>query len=154
MPSRINSRAELHPADERIANLKRREETQRRLRRVAKLMDSQFRVPGLGLRVGADAVLGLLPGIGDALSGLIGAYLIYEAQRLGIPRSALLRMIANVAFDTAIGAIPVAGDIWDFFFRSNDRNMQILARHIGGLPLDVPYEDTSYKDGPYKDGPL
>jgi hypothetical protein len=137
MPSRT------HPTDERIAALKRRDEAHRRLRRIAKLMDSQVRVPLIGLRVGADALLGLVPGIGDALSGLIGAYLIYEAQRLGIPRSALLRMIANVVFDTAVGAIPVAGDIWDFFFRSNDRNMQILARHIGGLPVDVAYEEAS-----------
>lgn len=132
-----------HPEDEGIAALKRRDEAHRRLRRIAKLMDSEFRVPVIGLRVGADAILGLVPGIGDALSGLIGAWLIYEAQRLGIPRSALLRMIANVVFDTAVGAIPVVGDIWDFFFRSNDRNMQILARHIGGLPIDLPYEVAS-----------
>lgn len=131
-----------HPTDIRIAELKRRDETHRRLRRLAKLLDSQFRVPGLGLRIGADAILGLVPGIGDAASGLIGAYLIYEAQRLGVPRSALLRMVANLAIDTAIGAIPVAGDIWDFFFRANDRNMQILARHIGGLPIDLPYEEA------------
>jgi Domain of unknown function (DUF4112) len=132
-----------HPTDQRIADLKRREETQQRLRRIAKLMDSQIRVPVLGLRIGADAVLGLVPGVGDAITGLIGAYLIYEAQRLGIPRSAVLRMVANIAFDTAIGAIPVAGDIWDFFFRANDRNMQILARHLGGLPIDVSYEDAN-----------
>lgn len=131
-----------HATEERIAALKRRDEAHRRLRRIARLMDSQFRVPLLGLRFGADAILGLVPGIGDALSGLIGAYLIYEAKRLGIPRPALLRMILNVAFDTAIGAIPVAGDIWDFFFRSNSRNMQIMARHIGGLPLDLPYEEA------------
>jgi hypothetical protein len=131
-----------HPTDQRIADLKRREETQRRLRRIARLMDSQIRVPVLGLRIGADAVLGLVPGVGDAITGLIGAYLIYEAQRLGIPRSAVLRMVANIAFDTAVGAIPVAGDIWDFFFRANDRTMQILARHLGGLPIDVPYEDA------------
>jgi hypothetical protein len=87
-------------------------------------------------------VLGLVPGFGDVITGAIGAYLIYEAQRLGIPRSAVLRMIANIAVDTAIGAIPVAGDIWDFFFRANDRNMQILARHVGGLPIDLPYEDA------------
>jgi hypothetical protein len=142
MPSRIDSKAGLHPADQRIADLKGREAAQRRLRRLAKLMDSQVRVPGLGVRIGADAVLGLVPGIGDALSGLIGAYLIYEAHRLGIPRSAVLRMVANTAIDAAIGAIPFAGDIWDFFFRSNDRNMQILARHVGGLPIDVPYEDA------------
>jgi hypothetical protein len=139
MPSRIDSS---HPADQRIADLKGREEAQLRLRRLAKLMDSQVRVPGLGLKIGADAVLGLVPGIGDLITGLIGAYLIYEAQRLGIPRSAVVRMVANIAFDTAVGAIPVAGDIWDFFFRANDRNMQILARHVGGLPIDVRYEDA------------
>lgn len=142
MPSRIDSGTGLHPTDQRIAELKGREAAQRRLRRLAKLMDSQVRVPGLGVRIGADAVLGLVPGVGDALSGLIGAYLIYEAHRLGIPRSAVLRMIANTAIDAAIGAIPFAGDIWDFFFRSNDRNMQILARHVGGLPIDVPYEEA------------
>jgi hypothetical protein len=133
----------VHPTDQRIANLKGREEAQRRLRRIAKLMDSQVRVPGIGLRIGADAVLGLMPGVGDIITGVIGAYLIYEAQRLGIPRSAVLRMVANIAVDTAIGAIPVAGDIWDFFFRANDRNMQILARYIGGLPIDLPYEDAA-----------
>ena len=140
MPSRIDS---AHPTDQRIADLKGREEAQRRLQRLAKLMDSQVRVPVLGLRIGADAVLGLVPGVGDVITGAIGAYLIYEAQRLGVPRRALLRMVANVAFDTAIGAIPVAGDIWDFFFRSNDRNMRILARHVGGLPIDLPYEVAS-----------
>jgi hypothetical protein len=132
----------VHPTDQRIADLKGREEAQRRLQRIARLMDSQIRVPVIGLRIGADAILGLVPGFGDILTGAIGAYLIYEAQRLGIPRSAVLRMVANIAFDTAIGAIPVAGDIWDFFFRANDRNMQILARHIGGLPIDVPYAEA------------
>ena len=133
----------IHPSDQRIADLKGREEAQRRLQRIAKLMDSQIRVPVIGLRIGADAIIGLVPGVGDIVSGAIGAYLIYEAQRLGIPRSAVIRMVANIVFDTAIGAIPFAGDIWDFFFRANDRNMQILARHIGGLPVDVAYEDAT-----------
>jgi hypothetical protein len=140
MPARSNS---IHPTDQRIADLKGRQEAQRRLQRIAKLMDSQVRVPGLGLKIGADAVLGLVPGFGDVITGAIGAYLIYEAQRLGIPRAAIARMVANIAVDTAIGAIPVAGDIWDFFFRANDRNMQILARHIGGLPIDLPHEDAT-----------
>jgi hypothetical protein len=127
--------------EDRMARLRRREAGYRRLRRLAKLMDSAITVPGLRLRIGADAVLGLVPGIGDAASGLIGAYLIYEAHRLGAPKRALARMAANLALDTAVGAIPVAGDIWDFFFRANDRNMQILARHVGGLPVDLPYEE-------------
>jgi hypothetical protein len=144
MPAPTDNRDRPHPADQRIADLKSRDAAQLRLRRLAKLMDSQVRVPALGLRIGADAVLGLVPGIGDVIGGVIGAYLIYEAHRLGVPRSALLRMVANTVFDSAIGAIPVAGDIWDFFFRSNDRNMRILARHIGGLPTDVPYEEVPY----------
>ena len=133
----------IHRTDQRIADLKGRDAARRRLQRIAKLMDSQIRVPVIGLRIGADAIIGLVPGVGDIVTGAIGAYLIYEAQRLGIPRSAVVRMVANIAVDTAIGAIPFAGDIWDFFFRANDRNMQILARHIGGLPVDLPYEDTA-----------
>lgn len=129
-----------HDTETRMADLRRREAAHRRLRRVAKLMDSAITVPGLGLRIGADAVIGLVPGIGDAAMGLIGAYLILEAHRLGAPKTAIARMIGNLAMDTAIGAIPVVGDIWDFFFRSNERNMQILARHVGGLPVDLPYE--------------
>jgi hypothetical protein len=127
--------------EDRMARLRRRDASHRRLRRLAKLMDSAITVPGLRLRIGADAILGLVPGIGDAASGLIGAYLIYEAHRLGAPKRALVRMAANLALDTAVGSIPVAGDIWDFFFRANDRNMQILARHVGGLPVDLPYEE-------------
>ena len=143
MVSCVMAARSVHPTDQRIADLKGREAAQRRLKRIARLMDSQIRVPVIGLRIGADAIIGLMPGVGDVVTGAIGAYLIYEAQQLGIPRSAVLRMIANIAVDTAIGVIPVAGDIWDFFFRANDRNMQILARHIGGLPMDVPYEDTA-----------
>ena len=135
----------IHPTDARIADLKRRDQAVARLRRLAKLLDSEFRVPGAGIRIGIDAVLGLIPVVGDAASALIGAYLIVEAYRLGVPRWPLLRMVANLAVDTAIGAIPFAGDLWDFVFRANDRNMQILARHVGGLPLDVPYEDAAIR---------
>ena len=131
---------EAQDTESRMAALRRRDASFRRLRHIARLLDSAVVIPGLGVRIGADAILGLVPGFGDAAMGLIGAYLIYEAHRLGAPKSALMRMIANVVLDTAIGAIPFVGDIWDFFFRSNDRNMQILARHVGGLAVDLPYE--------------
>jgi Domain of unknown function (DUF4112) len=131
---------EVHETESKMASLRRRETSYRRLRHIARLLDSSIVIPVLGWRIGADAIIGLVPGIGDAAMGLVGAYLIYEAHRLGAPKSALARMIGNLVLDTAIGAIPIVGDIWDFFFRSNDRNMQILARHVGGLPLDLPYE--------------
>src|SRR5690606_21984125 len=93
--------------EDRMARLRRRDASHRRLRRLAKLMDSAITVPGLRLRIGADAILGLVPGIGDAASGLIGAYLIYEAHRLGAPKTALARMAVNLALDTAAGSIPI-----------------------------------------------
>jgi hypothetical protein len=125
-----------------MARLRRREASFRRLRHIARLLDSAIVIPGLRLRIGADALIGLVPGFGDAAMGLVGAYLIYEAHRLGAPKAALVRMVVNLALDTGIGAIPVAGDVWDFFFRANDRNMQILARHVGGLPVDLDYEEV------------
>ena len=129
-----------HDTEAGMAALRRREASFRRLRHVARLLDSSVVIPVLGVRIGADSILGLVPGIGDTAMGLVGAYLIYEAHRLGAPKSALARMVGNVVLDTAIGAIPFVGDIWDIFFRSNDRNMQILARHVGGLAVDLPYE--------------
>lgn len=126
----------------RMSALRDREAGHVRLRRIARFLDSAIVVPGLGVRIGADAVLGLLPGFGDALSGLLGAYLIFEAHRLGAPKSAIARMAGNVALDTAIGAIPLIGDVWDLFFRANERNLQILARHVGGLPRDLPYVEV------------
>jgi hypothetical protein len=129
-----------HHTEAGMAALRRREASFRRLRHIAKLLDSSIVIPGIGVRIGADAILGLVPGIGDAAMGVIGAWLILEAHRLGAPKTAIARMIGNLVMDTAIGAIPLVGDIWDFFFRSNDRNMQILAKHVGGLPIDLPYE--------------
>lgn len=101
-----------------------------RLERLAWLLDSALRIPGTQIRVGADAVLGMVPGLGNAATTLVSAYLIHEAWRLGIPRAALARMIANVAIDSAVTAVPVLGTLADLFWRANRRNMAILARHL------------------------
>jgi hypothetical protein len=102
-----------------------------RITLVAKLMDSAFLIPGLNRRVGLDAVLGLVPGVGDALSAALASYIIWEARQLGLPRWKIARMIGNVAMDTAIGAIPLAGDVFDVFFKSNERNLRIIHEHLG-----------------------
>ena len=102
-----------------------------RITLVAKLMDSAFMIPGLNRRVGLDAVLGLVPGVGDALSAALASYIIWEARQLGLPRWKIARMIGNVAMDTAIGAIPLAGDVFDVFFKSNERNLRIIHEHLG-----------------------
>jgi hypothetical protein len=104
-----------------------------RLARLAFLLDSAWRVPGIGIRFGADALLGLVPGVGNLATTALSAYLIHEAWRLGLPRVALLRMIGNVALDSAVGAVPVLGNVVDLFWRANRRNMAILARHLDGV---------------------
>jgi hypothetical protein len=110
-----------------------------RITLVANLMDSAFMIPGLNRRVGLDAVLGLVPGVGDALSAAIASYIIWEARQLGLPRWKIARMIGNVAVDTAIGAIPFAGDVFDVFFKSNQRNLRIIHEHLG-TPKRGPLE--------------
>lgn len=108
-----------------------REDSLARITLLAKLMDSAFVIPGLNRRIGLDAVLGLVPGVGDALSAALASYIIWEARQLGLPRWKIARMVANVAVDTALGAIPLAGDVFDVFFKSNERNLRIIHEHLG-----------------------
>jgi hypothetical protein len=103
-----------------------RRETVERLDRLATLLDTALVIPGTNIRFGADAVLGLVPGIGDAVTTVLSAYIVYEAYRLGAPQQLIMRMIANVAFDSVITAVPVAGNVADVFFRANRRNMRLL----------------------------
>lgn len=102
----------------------------RRLEGLARLFDSAFAIPVVGTRVGADALLNLVPGAGLALAKAVSAYLIWEAYRLGVPRGVITRMAANVAVDLAISVVPVAGWIADIFFRANLRNMKLLREHL------------------------
>lgn len=101
-----------------------------RLERLARFLDTAIAIPGTRIRFGADTVVGLVPGVGDAITTLASAYLIYEAHRLGVPRHLLARMIGNVAFDAVIGAVPVLGDVADVFWRANTRNIRLLREHL------------------------
>lgn len=101
-----------------------------RLEALARLMDGAFVLPGTSIRLGLDAIIGLVPVAGDLISGLISSYLIWEARRIGAPRWLIARMTANTLFDTTIGAIPVLGDAFDVMFRGNMRNMALLRRYM------------------------
>jgi len=103
-----------------------------RLRRIARLLDAQFGIPGTGWRFGADSLLGLVPGLGDSATALVSLYILIEAHRLGVRPSALARMGWNVALDLGLGAVPVVGDIFDFFWKSNLRNIELLERDLAG----------------------
>jgi hypothetical protein len=101
-----------------------------RLEAAERLMEGIFIVPGIRQRVGLDAILGLVPIIGDLASAAIGAWIVWEARNLGMSKFQIARMATNVGVDTAIGAIPFVGDAFDLFFRSNSRNLQIIRRHL------------------------
>ena len=94
------------------------------------LLERSFVIPGINRPVGLDAIAGLVPVVGDVIAAALGAYIVWEARNLGLPKWKLWRMAGNVAFDTAIGAIPIAGDLFDFLFRSNSRNLKIVRRHL------------------------
>ena len=102
-----------------------------RLRRLAVLLDTAIVMPG-GIRVGADAIIGLAPGIGDAITTAMAAYFVYEAHRLGLPKHKLARMIGNLAIDGIVGTIPLFGDIFDVAFKANIRNLAIIEEHFQG----------------------
>jgi uncharacterized membrane protein len=106
----------------------------RRMDLVARLLDAAFVLPGTNRRFGIDAVIGLIPGVGDVITTLLSTYIIWEARNLGVSRLALGRMLTNLAIHASIGAIPVVGDIFDAFFRVNQRNMRIVHRQLGRTP--------------------
>lgn len=101
-----------------------------RINTLARIMDSLFVIPGTRLRLGVDAVLGLVPVVGDVLAQLVSAYLIWEAKRLGVSKLTLWRMVGNTLIDTVVGAVPVVGDAFDVAFKSNMRNLRLLQRHL------------------------
>lgn len=111
-----------------------------RIARVANLLDSAFVIPGTNIRIGLDPLIGLLPVAGDTVTTILSCYVVYEAYRAGLPKSALLRMVANIAIDGAVSAIPVLGDIGDIFWRANRRNLAIfddyLARRRSGAIIE------------------
>ncbi len=92
--------------------------------------DTAFILPGTNVRFGVESLLRLVPGIGDAVASLLSCYLLYEARRLGVPRLLFARMLANVVLEGTVGAVPVAGDAFDVFFRANRRNVALLRRHF------------------------
>jgi hypothetical protein len=98
---------------------------------LAAWLDSRWRIPGLGWRFGLDSVVGLIPGVGDTITGALGLYIIARAHQLGASPWLLARMGWNVLFDTALGAIPLAGDLFDLANKSNTRNIRLLLHDLG-----------------------
>jgi hypothetical protein len=114
----------------------------KRLEAMEQLLERAFVVPGTNYRVGLDAVVGLVPVVGDLITTAMGAWIVWEARNLGMSKFHLIRMGGNVGLDALIGAIPFVGDAFDFVFRSNTRNIRILKRW-----LDKHHPETRVIEG-------
>ena len=115
------------------------ERPQNDIDKLAVMLDSQFRLPGTQLRFGLDGIIGLIPGIGDALSGGIGLYIVNRARQEGAPGFMIVRMLSNLLIDVILGSIPLVGDLFDFGFKANLKNAKMLQRHLDkmhGAPVD------------------
>src|SRR5437867_5864282 len=106
-------------------------------------LDAGFRLPGTSLRFGLDPILGLIPGAGDAAGAVLAGWILVEALRMGASRATVLRIAGNVALDATLGAVPVLGDIFDFAWKANLRNVALLERHLAE-PAQAARTDRSF----------
>ena len=114
----------------------------RRLEAVEAVLERAFVVPGINRPVGLDAIFGLVPVLGDVITAAMGAWLVWEGRNLGMSKFHIARMAGNVGVDTALGAIPFVGDLFDFVYRSNSRNLRIIKRW-----LDKHHPETMLVEG-------
>ncbi|WP_319575940.1 DUF4112 domain-containing protein [uncultured Desulfobacter sp.] len=107
-----------------------KEKSRKKLERLARYLDSLIKVPGFNARFGLDGLIGLIPGFGDTIGALISSVVISEAARLGAPKVLLLKMALNIALDALAGTVPVLGDLFDFVWKANQRNVYLLDSYL------------------------
>ena len=127
----------LEPAPKRSAfglskEERRRVEIEEGLDTLAKYLDDLFKIPVVGWRFGIDAILGLVPNVGDTLTSLASFYILFAGVRYGVPKITLLRMAFNIGLDYLVGMIPFVGDAFDFFWKANRRNMDLIRERATG----------------------
>lgn len=108
------------------------------IRTFSELLDSRFSIPGTKIRFGLDAIIGLIPGFGDSIGGLLSALIILQSARLGVSRIVLVRMAINVIIEVIIGAVPFIGDIFDVAWKANIRNSNLLEKYISTKSRKAP----------------
>ena len=104
--------------------------TLNQIRRVSRLMDTSIRIPGTSFRFGLDPIIGLIPGAGDLIATVISAYIILMAVRFQLPQNVIGWMIFNVVLEAVVGSVPLVGDVFDAFYKSNIRNLALLEKHL------------------------
>ena len=102
----------------------------KRVRALARALDTAVRIPGTSIRFGLDSIIGLVPGAGDVVSSILSGYIVLASARLGVPPWVVVRMILNLGVDTLVGSVPLVGDLFDVGFRANTRNAALLEKHV------------------------
>lgn len=111
------------------------DEKLRRLQALTRFLDEAFVIPGTNMRFGADGLIGLIPGAGDLVTTALSAYIVHQAVQMGVPRHVVARMLANIGIDLLVGAVPLLGDVFDFAWKANRKNLRLLTRHV---PQQIP----------------
>lgn len=112
-------------------------EVERSLDQLSRLMDGLFRIPGTGWRIGLDALVGLIPGVGDVATTAVSFYILAAGVRYRVPKVTLLRMAANIGVDYVLGSVPVVGDLFDVAWKSNQMNVELLRRRAAVTPEEA-----------------
>ena len=107
-----------------------KQEKAQRLEKLAWILDSVIPIPGTNWRIGLDGLIGLIPGVGDISAGAISTYILYQALRMGVPTMVVGRMLLNIVMESVVGVIPFFGDIFDFAFKANKRNVELLREYV------------------------
>ena len=102
-----------------------------RLRKLSRLLDNAIAIPGTKFRIGLDPIIGLIPGAGDFIGTALSAYIVIEAARLGLPKQTLGKMVYNIVLESVVGAVPIVGDWFDFAWKANVKNIELLESHLG-----------------------
>ena len=137
-PRATRSGARNKPSLGRTAAAARRQAARERLITLTRLMDGLFEIPVVRQKVGLDALIGMVPVLGDLVSAGIGLYLVFEARELGASRWLQARMVGNLLLDFLVGAVPLLGDFFDVLFRAHQRNLRLLQKELG-----EPYVDAA-----------
>lgn len=116
--------------------------TLNRIRRLSRIMDAAFTIPGTRFRVGLDPILGLIPGGGDLVASAISIYIVFLAARFRLPGNILRQMVLNIALESLVGTVPVLGDIFDAAYKSNLRNLELLEAHLQPTTIEVAAEQS------------
>ncbi len=124
---------EKRTAFELLKQERKQVEIEESLETLSRYLDGLFKIPGVGWKFGLDSLIGLIPNVGDIATSLVSFYILVAGVRYGVPKITLLRMAFNIGLDYVIGSIPFLGDAFDFFWKSNKQNMDLIRERATGL---------------------